>query len=149
MKVFLFLLISSLCSSLSAQTKEIDRLMNRYDQFILRGAYDSIANMFDVSGQLQGENQSPIVGREAIRRLLKSFAGATVLKYETFSKGTSFDADTAIQSGSYVQIVRVPSGDTLHLGGQYKFTWSKENNDHWMIKNIYTYDYRNLKDEKK
>lgn len=141
--------IFSLCIApkIQAQSQEIDRSMNHYDHLVLKGSYDSIANMFTANAELKGENQTPIVGREQIRKLLRSFKGANVLKYETYPRHTLFGGDSAIQSGSYMQVVRIENGDTLELAGQYEATWIKENGKDWMIKKMYTHHYRNLKEE--
>lgn len=148
MKIALLIFISCLaCARMPAQSTQIDRAMKQYDQLVLQGSYDSIANMFTLNAELQGENQASILGRDSIRKLLKSFQGASVLKYETTPQAISFGADTAVQSGSYFQIVRIHSGDTLELAGQYTATWIKENGQQWMIKKMYTHHYRNLKEE--
>lgn len=148
MKIALLIFISCLvCARMPAQSTQIDRAMKQYDQLVLQGSYDSIANMFTLNAELQGENQASILGRDSIRKLLRSFQGASVLKYETTPQAISFGADTAVQSGSYLQIVRIPSGDTLELAGQYTATWIKEYGQQWMIKKMYTHHYRNLKEE--
>ncbi len=128
------------------RSAEIDQAMRHYDQLILHGQYDSIANKFILNGELAGENLTSVFGRDSIRKLLKSFQGATVLKYVSTTQSTIFHADTAVQSGSYIQIVKVPSGDTLELGGEYTSTWIPENKE-WMIKKMFTHHYRNLKEE--
>ena len=141
--------IFSLCGphEIQAQSQEINHSMNHYDQLVLKGSYDSIAGMFTANAELKGENQTPIDGREQIRKLLRSFKGAHVLKYETSPLSTLFGGDSAIQSGSYIQVVRIENGDTLELAGQYEATWIKENGKDWMIKKMYTHHYRNLKEE--
>lgn len=149
MKGYLLILLAALFSTYTfGQSRQIDSAMNAYDKFILQGAYDSIANMFTLDGILSGEGQQPMVGREPIRTLLRSFQGATVLQYTTTANATSLKKDTAIQSGSYIQIVKLPSGDTLELAGDYTATWLKEHNKLWKISKMYTHNYRNLKEEK-
>ena len=76
-----------------------------------------------------------------------SFAGAKVLEYRSNTESTVFEGDTAIQKGAYIQKVKIPRGDTLELGGQYNTRWIKFQN-RWLIKKMYTHNYRNLKTER-
>ncbi len=128
------------------RSKEIDRAMRQYDSLLLHGQSDSIAGKFAINGELAGENQAPIIGRDSIRKTLRSFKGVVVLKYLSTADSTLFYGDTAVQSGSYVQIVKIPSGDTLELGGEFVCTWIPFQGE-WMIKKMFTHHYRNLKEE--
>ncbi len=56
--IFGIAVIFSLCipHKIQAQSQEIDRSMNQYDQLVLKGSYDSIANMFTANAELKGDN---------------------------------------------------------------------------------------------
>jgi ketosteroid isomerase-like protein len=146
-KFFLITLLLLIACS-QDRTAEIDRAMRHYDKLILRLAADSIAMQYQLHGQLAGEGATPVYGRDSIRELLQSFKGATVYRYESTTDHTTFKGDTAFQTGIYVQTVKIPSGDTLELGGKYTTTWIRENTS-WLIHKMYTHDYRNLKEERK
>ncbi len=140
-------LLITISSCTQDRSKEIDKRMRHYDELILKMDYDVLAKMYFHDGELCGENQTSIVGSDSIRKFLQSFQAYKVLEYKSITKSTVFKGDTAIQEGTYFQKVKPPQGDTLELGGQYRTTWLKEK-DQWLIKKMYTHDYRNLKEKR-
>ncbi len=65
--------------------------------------------------------------------------------YTSTADSTSFMGAAAVQYGSYNQIVKMPSGDTLELGGNYITTWVDEGKGEWLIKKMFTHNYKNLR----
>ena len=145
-QIVFFICVLGSCNT--DRSDEIDKAMRHYDRLILHGQYDSIANMYSIDGELVGGDQPSVFGRDSISKFLKSFKGATVLKNESTTKTTIFKGSTAVQEGSYIQIVKIPSGDTLEMAGQYTTTWIGESENNWQIKKMFTHHYRNLKEEK-
>ncbi len=146
-KVLIVFLIFTLGSCMSHKFKVINRAMDRYDRFVLHQNFDSIADLFLPDGELAGEKQKSIIGRDSIKRFLNAFKGAFVIKYSTQSDSNIFKFNTVIQSGNYIQVVKIPKGDTLELGGNYRCSWKKGKNGRWMIQRMYTFDYKDLKEE--
>ena len=132
------------CKSSGDRAKEIEKNMLHYGDLLLRLEADSLANCFTAEGELRGEGQKPVIGQDSIRKVFKSFAGAHMLEYKITMKPTLFKSDTGVQEGSYFQKVIIPQGDTLELGGEYSTKWIKVDNK-WLLKEMYTYGYKNLK----
>jgi len=129
------------------KTSEVNRAMRNYDKQITHLATDSIAQLYMQDGELSGEGQNSVVGRDSIGIFLKSFADSNVkvIRYISTTDSTLFKNDAAIQYGSYNQIVKMPSGDTLKLGGNYIATWVDNGKGEWLIKKMFTHNYKNLK----
>ncbi len=145
-RIILLIIILSSCSRIEVQS--IDKHVARYNNLLLKIEGDSLADCYTIDGELAGENQNSVFGRDSIRKLFKSFAGVHILEYTSKADSTIFLKDFAVQKGTYFQKVIVASGDTLELGGQYESTWIKDKHD-WLIKKMYTYQYRNFKDERR
>jgi ketosteroid isomerase-like protein len=145
LKIILICVVASSCTN---DKTAVEREMRNYGHMILTRQYDSMVHKFMPHGELASEGQHSIFGRDSIADLFKSFAGATVIKYETTSKSVVFKGDDAIQDGSYMQVVTVPSGDTLELSGDYTAIWTKSKDGEWLIKKMLTQHYHNLKEER-
>ncbi len=145
-KFYRFFLVCLIAGCSADRTKEVDLAMRHYDQLVLHGQYDSIVDLFTTNAELAGEKHISVLGKDSIRKLLKSFRGATVFNYASTTQSTTFHGDTAVQIGTYVQVVKIPSGDTLELGGDYIGTWIPEKGV-WKIAKMYTHHYKNLKEQ--
>jgi len=113
------------------RTIEIEKAMKTYDNLILRMDADSIAETYTVDGKLDN-----IIGRDSIRRFLKTFVDVKVLDYQSWTKSIIFVGDTAKQEGDYQQKV-VVNHDTLNLKGQYWTTWIRDKRK-WYIQKMTT-----------
>ena len=101
------------------RTKEIEKAMKTYDNLVLTMDADAISDTYTVDGKLDD-----IVGRDSIRKFLKTFVDVKVLDYQSQTKSITFDGNTATQEGDYRQKVVVKE-DTLNLKGKYLTTWTK------------------------
>ncbi len=141
--LLVFLLIALASCTNKGKKKDVEILLDRYSSFIKSNKPDSIASLYALDGKLSGEGQRAITSPDSIRNFLKGFAYFNVLEYKFTSDSIFFKQDSAFATGSYFQKVIIPAGDTLELGGEFscKLVYMKG----WFIKNLYTFNYRDLK----
>jgi len=80
------------------------------------------------------------VGRDSIRRFLKSFDPASIKLISNGTKAASivFKADTAVVEGTYEQKAKLAKGDTGIYTGTFTTKWIKGEGDKWLIRKMYT-----------
>ncbi len=68
MRISFIIILSAVIYSCSRdRTSEVDHAMRSYDKLILHLATDSVAQLYAPDGELAGEGQNPIIGRDSIR----------------------------------------------------------------------------------
>ena len=114
----------------SSREDEINAAMKKYDRLI-QHMEDSIADLYMPNGALGSE----AVGRDSIRKFLKSFVDVSVLENRSTTESIIFRGDTAVQSGPYIQVAAVKK-DTFRLRGKFTSFWVRQNE--WRIAKMIT-----------
>lgn len=97
-----------------------------------------IAAMFTPDGELVNPGQTTIKGRDAIERMLVAFAGFQIVENQTTPTSTSTTGNSATQSGTYHQRVRIPSGAIVNVSGTFRAEWRRASNGQWLIQRMET-----------
>lgn len=139
MKASPILVAIALLASCADRKSEIEAAMRQYDQLTFRMSADSLADSYVANGVLSGRGMKKFVGRDSIRKFLKSFNPAEIhlISNSTKAQSITFSGDTAIVNGAYVQKAKLAQGDTGVYTGTFTAKWLKENN-RWLIANMYT-----------
>jgi hypothetical protein len=140
MKNITILFISILIVSCADRKTEIENAMKQYDRLTFRMAADSLADTYLPNGELGGKGMKTQIGRDSIRKFLKSFDPASIKLISNSTKASSitFKGDTAIVEGTYEQKARLAQGDTGTYIGTFTATWMKGDQNKWQIKKMYT-----------
>src|SRR5882672_684924 len=96
MKRTILIGLTVLIACMPDRSQEIEQAMKTYDNLVFNMDADSIAGTYTVDGQL-----GKIVGRDTIRKFLKTFVDVKVLEYQSKTKSILFVGDTAKQEGIY------------------------------------------------
>jgi hypothetical protein len=115
------------------EKKEIDAAMREYDRVLQTVDPDAIADIYDEDGDL-GDIAH---GRDSIKKFLSTFKDLKVLQQTSSTDNIEILGDSAIQTGSYVQIDVVADKDTITVRGTYKAMW-RWDGDAWKIKRMET-----------
>jgi hypothetical protein len=107
------------------ESQVIARLAD-YEAVMRRMLHDKAADFFIDRGQVSHADATPIVGREAIRGFLKSFAAYKVLDYKLVPDSTEVNGYTARQIGSFAQTVTLPQGNTVQVNGLFQADWVRD-----------------------
>lgn len=129
--LFCFAAVFIACkSSAPVHTKqEVEDAAKYYDHLILNSDADSIALLYTPDGNLG----DIAIGRDSIRNFLSSFKNVKVLEQSSISKSIVVSKDTAIQKGSFEQMVIMNGKDTVRAKGNFTATWQWMDNG-WHIK---------------
>ena len=128
------LLILFSCHTVRHNTSEVEASMNQYNHLIQKLDADSIALLYTPDGNLG----DIAIGRDAIKKLLASFKGVTVLSQTSTTTSIKIVNDTALQTGNYVQTDILSGKDTVIVKGEYTAKWQWMGNDGWHIKRMTT-----------
>jgi hypothetical protein len=115
------------------EKKEIDAAMREYDRVLQTMDADAIALIYDEEGDLGDQAH----GREAIRKFLSEFKTIDVILQASTTNAIDMLGDSAVQTGSYVQIDVIEKKDTVTVRGTYKALW-KWDGEEWKIKRMET-----------
>ncbi|HEX8061120.1 MAG TPA: nuclear transport factor 2 family protein [Cyclobacteriaceae bacterium] len=115
------------------EKNEIDAAMREYDRLLQTMDAEAIASIYDEQGDLGDQAH----GREAIRKFLSEFKNVDVIMQASTTDAIDMLGDSAVQTGSYVQIDVVEKKDTVTVRGAYKVLW-KWDGDEWKIKRMET-----------
>ncbi|MEI9921144.1 MAG: nuclear transport factor 2 family protein [Bacteroidota bacterium] len=137
-KILIVLIAATLLQSCESkpkvhEKKDIDAAMREYDRVLQTLDADAIAALYDEEGDL-GEQAH---GREAIRKFLSGFKDIEVLSQLSSTNNIEMLGDSAVQTGSYVQIDVVGKKDTITVRGTYTALW-RWDGDAWKIKRMET-----------
>src|SRR5215831_6318466 len=140
MKNLSILFISFLIVSCADRKTEIEKAMKQYDHLTFRMAADSLADTYTPDGELGSKGMKTQVGRDSIRKFLKSFDPASIKLISNWTKATTinFKGDTAIVEGTYEQKAKLGQGDTGIYKGTFTAKWMKGDQNKWLIKKMYT-----------
>jgi ketosteroid isomerase-like protein len=139
MKTLAYSFVLLLLIGCADRKSEIENAMRQYDHLTFRMNGDSLADSYLPNGILSGKGMKKFVGRDSIRKFLKSFNPADIhlISNSTKAESITFNGDTAIVLGNYEQKAKLAQGDTGVYKGKFTAKWMKENN-RWLIANMYT-----------
>jgi len=136
-----FILLAVCCVGCSPHKREVARALEKYDGYLLHLEADSIANCYLPDGVLKGEGQPAVVGPDSIRSFLKVFKGV-VVEQSSHIRVTKIEGDSAVQQGTYRQVVTYPSRrQTLELGGEFEAVWVNTDAAVWKLRRMQTGNY--------
>ncbi len=132
--------IALLVSACADRKGEIEAAMRQYDKLIFHIAADSLADSYIPNGKMGGKGMKWQIGRDSIRKFLKSFnsAGIHLISNGTKAKSITFNGDTAIVDGSYEQKAKLAQGDTGVYTGTFTAKWLKSTEGRWLLAQMYT-----------
>jgi ketosteroid isomerase-like protein len=139
MKNFIFLFTCLLMAACADRKAEIEKAMKQYDRLTFRMAADSLANTYSIDGELGGKGMKTSIGRDSIRKFLKSFDPASITLISNWTKASSiiFKGDTGVVEGTYEQKAKLAQGDTGTYIGTFTAKWIKVDG-RWLIRKMYT-----------
>jgi ketosteroid isomerase-like protein len=139
MKNLSFLFAALILAACADRKAEIEKAMRDYDHLTFRMNADSLADNYLSNGVLNGKGMKRLVGRDSIRKFLKSFNPADIhlISNSTKPESIHFSGDTAIVMGAYQQKAKLAQGDTGIYTGKFTAKWMKENN-RWLLASMYT-----------
>src|SRR6478609_6605271 len=140
MQKLIILLVFFLMAACVDQKTEIEKAMKQYDRLTFRMAADSLADTYLPDGELGGKGMKTYIGRDSIRKFLKSFDPASIKLISNWTKASSvvFKGDTAIVEGTYEQKAKLSPVDTGTFAGTFTSKWMKGDQNKWLIKKMYT-----------
>jgi ketosteroid isomerase-like protein len=115
------------------EKKEIDAAMREYDRLLQKKDAEAIALLYDEEGDLGDQAH----GREAIQKFLSGFGNIDVLEQHSTTDDIQMLGDSAVQTGSYLQIDVVDKKDTITVKGTYMALWTWDG-DAWKLKRMET-----------
>jgi ketosteroid isomerase-like protein len=115
------------------EKKEIDAAMREYDRLIQKLDAEAIAELYDEEGDLGDQAH----GREEIRKFLSSFKDIEVLEQHSTTNTIEMLGDSAVQTGSYIQIDIIEKKDTVTVRGTYSALWHWDG-EAWKLKRMET-----------
>ncbi len=110
----------------------------KYEDAIRRMAYDEVAALYAVNGEVAHNHDIPVKGRETIRQYLASFSDYKVLANRIQAQATEVSGNVAHQVGVYAQHVITPANETLHVSGRFRAFWQRLDNGNWQIIRMHT-----------
>jgi hypothetical protein len=140
MKNLIPLLLPVLFFACTDRKKEIENAMKVYDRNTFHMAADSLADTYTADGELGGKGMKTYIGRDSIRKFLKSFnpASITLISNGTKAKSIDFKGDTAVVEGTYEQKAKLNQNDTGIYVGTFTAKWMKGEQGKWLIRKMYT-----------
>ena len=140
MKTLTFLLLFILIVACADRKAEIENALKRLDHFTFLRVADSLADTYTPQGILSGKGMKTYVGRDSIRKFLKSFdlSSITMISNATKAQSVIFKGDTAMVEGTYEQKAKLAQGDTGTYIGTFAAKWLKDEHGRWLIQKMYT-----------
>lgn len=132
------LLFGSVVTLQAQDAAAVDATLRQYASMVTAMDHAGIAAMFTPDGEIVNPGQVSIKGREAIDRMLSAFAGFQIIENETIPTSTTTTGDSATQTGTYHQRVRIPSGETVNVSGTFRAEWRRASNGQWLIQRMET-----------
>lgn len=126
------------CRHAAPETR-VNAALAHYAALATAMQHDSIAALFLPDGAMQNAGDAPIVGPDAIRTHLRSFADFHVIENRLHADSTRVHGDSAYQAGTFWQRVRLPKGDTVIASGRFEAHWALDAHDHaWKLHRLAT-----------
>jgi hypothetical protein len=113
---------------------DVEKAMQQYDHLIKKMDVDSIALLYSPDGDLG----SMAHGRDSIKNFLLTFKNFEVLSQSSITNSIEIKKDSAVQKGTYRQIVITPKKDTVTVKGEFTATWQWLQHDGLHIKRMMT-----------
>lgn len=122
-RIPLFVLVGLMAVSCGRNlNKDVEAAMDKYDAMILGKDVNGIALMFAEDGEMAAPGMASVYGRDNIRQFLEQFSGVQVLKQQSITDSIVWNADTAIQYGTYYQRARVNERE-IEVRGMFQADW--------------------------
>jgi ketosteroid isomerase-like protein len=115
------------------EKKEIDAAMREYDRLIQKLDAEAISELYDEEGDLGDQAH----GREEIKKFLSGFKDIEVLEQHSTTNTIEMLGDSAVQTGSYIQIDVIEKRDTVTVRGTYNALW-RWDGEAWKLKRMET-----------
>ena len=112
--------------------------LEHYVGFVRQMASDSIAELYTADGELLATGRPPIVGPKAIQAFLDSFSAYHVLADSMKPATLEVRGDTALQTGTFWQLVQVPAGDTVVAHSGFEILWLRDRQSGWRVRRMGT-----------
>ena len=122
----------------ASQTAQLARQLERYRTGLMATDYDAVTSVFTVDASLSHEAQTPITGRDAIRKLLMSFSADHLTSFELIADKTARDGAPATTDGHYAQTVRLRDSTTVSVAGTFRALWHLDTDGVWRISSMHT-----------
>ena len=113
--------------------QEADLALQKYVQALRRQDSVALAALFSDGATMGHEGQTPVVGRDAIKRFLDSFSGYQIISHDMKVMTVSSTAATVVQAGNYQQTVRTPEGTVVTVQGTFTFEWRHQSDGQWLL----------------
>lgn len=113
--------------------ESVSQALEKYIAMLKAQDAHGIANLFTPSGSMGHEDQPRIQGRDAIEKHLLTFSNYKVLSHEMVVLKVAVNGGTASQSGTFLQKVRTPEGNTVEARGYFMFMWQQQVDGSWLI----------------
>lgn len=107
--------------------------LQKYQLATLRMDTPAIVALFTPDATIAHESQTPIAGRDSIRRFLESFAKYKMRAYTMIVTAQTVAGDSATQTGTYEQTVRPPDGKEVHVRGTFNTLWARQPDKSWLL----------------
>ena len=98
---------------------DVEKAMQQYNHLIKKMDVDSIALLYSPGGDLG----TIAHGRDSIKNFLLAFKNFEVLSQSSVTNSIDIKRDSAIQTGTYIQIAITPKKDTITVKGEFTATW--------------------------
>lgn len=125
-------------SQTGADSSSLNAALAHYTELVRQMASDSIAALYTADGEVAGSGRAPIVGPPAIAAFLGSFSSYHVLADSMKVDSLSVRGDSGMQTGSFWQLVQLPSGDTVQAQGGFRATWVRDGHGGWRVRRMAT-----------
>jgi ketosteroid isomerase-like protein len=132
---FSFIAISS---PLYAQQQQDEAAILRqtdiaFDQAVAEHGAEAWASFFAPNGSMLSDTNAPILGREAIRKVMEPIFGEqhVSLRWKPTSAGILIPGNIGYTIGSYVRLWKNAEGKTLQGTGTYTTIWKKQPDGSW------------------
>lgn len=116
----------------------VSSALQHYVGFVRQMANDSISTFFTADGELAAPPRPPTVGPAAIKAFLDTFSAYHVLEDSMKVSSLTVHGDTAVQGGTFWQLVVIPAGDTVVAHGGFSATWLRDSTNTWRIRRLST-----------
>jgi hypothetical protein len=134
MFIVFFMVYALSCLAQNRTKAGVEQSMQTYNHLIMGMNADSICMIYATYGELG----SIARGRDSIRNFLNTFKNFMVLSQSSETNKISLEQDSAFQTGTYRQIVIIPSKDTVTVKGTFKALWIWSGTGGWLIRRMET-----------
>ena len=134
------------CATQSAHTdvalcrhEPVAQAVARYAEAIHKMDTTQTSAFYLPEGRLSHADGVPLVGPQAIKKLLDSFAAYTVMSQSMPIEQVRRQSAGWRVVGRYVQHVRLPEGKEVDASGRYESDWVCDRHEGWRLARLHTY----------